>query len=395
MKKFLFLPIALLAVVGLLSSCSKNEEDAPPAVTTTQTYTDLSGLQLTVNGAPMLGKTATYTGTGNSGTIVVNSTFDLSNIPGFDPSMAGGVKEVQGPGVIPGSPEMVIRVNGSNSFSGSDENQFCSWSYNGEISANSLKLNITDLKLKNTELVNKWYPLPVKENEEGRVIDNPIYVNWVSSKNLDLMGTPLSSQDAVALLMAIPMLKGGTVTLPHALQDALKEVDFKADGNIIATYVDSTTGQTAVSPANLAQYTVTGSNMLKLYLNPQAIAADVDGKQAPRTSASRAIDFNNIIGNIFAQIAPMLKEGVPMHYTKSGNAMTVYLGSDLLLPFIQQNILPVLKDKETMAMVVEMMKQDPKLALYADLLPMILPSVIDVLENTTTLEVGMNLTSVK
>ena len=44
------------------------------------------------------------------------------------------------------------------------------------------------------------------------------------------------------------------------------------------------------------------------FINPQAVIAE----DADSRSASRALDVNNLLNNILAQVAPMLSNGVPM-----------------------------------------------------------------------------------
>ena len=98
------------------------------------------------------------------------------------------------------------------------------------------------------------------------------------------------------------------------LCSVLKDVTLGADGNIVATYMDAANGGTewVTSPSNMAQYVVTGDNQLLLFLNPQAIMANVDNVE----KSVRTVDVGAILQQAIAELYPMLINGVPLTYTK-------------------------------------------------------------------------------
>lgn len=395
MKKIVFYGLALMTGVFAMTSCSSDDD---PQINDNRTFNDANGLSLTVNGAPMLGKTATFVREGDNATLTLNSTFDLSAIPGVTGDLA---KTIAGPGVIPGSPETVLTVpvTGSadnSTFSGSGNNDYCTYDFSGQVTDKALKLDITNLILKDQTIAGKWTLQPYNVNEDwssdeyGTVYTEPIYAVWESSANFDFLGSPMPISDLLRLLMAMPLLEDMTVRLPDALCGLLRDVTFGKDGNIIASYADladeSDTPVYLQSPANMAQYVLAGNGNMRFYLNPQAVIS-----VSSRENAALPVDINNLLGNVIAQLAPMMSNGVPMHYTMANDELTVYLGTETLLPLLKTNVVPLLRNEELVNMLVEMLKASEDMSFLADMVPGMISSAADVIEGTTKLEIGLNL----
>lgn len=393
MKKFSFVALTAMTAMASFTSCS-SDENIPNI---DRSFTDADGLTLTVNGTPMLGKTAKYVSDGNNAVLTLNSTFDLSLIPGVESG------SIAGPGVIPGSPETVLKVPAGSSFSGSSENAYCTWDYSGEVSETALKLDITNLELKDKSIAGKWTPQPYNANDDwssdeyGTVYSEPIYAVWESSAKFDFLGTPMPMSDILRLLMSIPLINNMEVSVPDALCASLKDVTFGNDGNITATYADDETEEGtpvyAESPSNIAQYVLTNKSDMRLFINPAGVI-DADAKGISRAGEGASLpDFNNLLGNVIAQLTPMMSEGLPMHYNANGNELTVYLGTETLLPLLKTNVLPLLRDEAFVQMVVKLLSADEEGmgAMIAPMLPAMLKSAADVIEGTTKLEIGLNL----
>lgn len=381
-------------MVGALASCSDDEPKSEE-----KTFTDQTGLVMTVNNAPMVGKTVTYTpgADDTKATLTVTSQFDLSLIPGIESEG----QMLAGPGAIPGSKELVLPVrltdnDGNHAlFSGAYETQYCTFNYNGELTDETLTLNFTDVLLKNTSIAGDYKTLPYAIDSDfdsdnyGAILANPIYLEWESdAPGINLFGTPVPPKGLISMVMVMGLINNNQLTVPQALNEALQGVSFTESGDVIAKIKEDIANAGApvvTSPANLAQYVLTGGNSMLFFLNPQAIAAEDD-----KTRADLGIDFSNIFGNAIAQLAPMLGDGVPMRYKVEGKNMTVYLGTETLLPLLKQ-ISPLLKDEAIIAKVVEMASADPTLGMFAGALPDMLKSLADVIDQTTKIEVGINL----
>lgn len=413
MKQILNL-LSVMALAGVMASCSSND-DPDPIIYPASTFTDQTGLTLTVNGSPMLGKTAEFAQNAADGfkaTITLSSKFDFTNLEELDGITIPGLGEVECPGAVPGSKVLTLDVdltNGteSSTFSGAKETEYCNFKYNGSVNANALTLNITDLTLKNQTLVGNWTPLPYAINEDfssdnyGAIVSTPVYVSWTSSANIDMFGSPVPMEDLLALVMSMPILNDNTATLPQAVTNSLKQLMFQADGNILAKYVDeddtAETPTVLTSPANVAQYVVTGANDMRLYLNPQAIqAADKDDNKDTPAKAKTRVDtpaipgIDTLIPNILSQLVPMMGDGVPMHYELNGADLRLYIGTDVLLPLLKQ-ISPMLKDQTVIDMIVNMVSQDESMSFIAESIPGMLKSMADVIDTTTDIKIGLNL----
>lgn len=403
MKKNLFYYLfAVICTIGLFTSCSDDDETIPQT-----TFNSENGLQLTYNGAPLLGKKVTFTPDATEATkatLRLEGEFDLS---GILKGQRSNMTSPTGPGVFPGSPVTTLSVdlsiNGNQcTFSGVSETEYCTFSYAGKVTAGTMDLSFTDVTLKNTALAGTvWKPTPLANTEDGGM-DEPIHFVWKSGTKAAieiLSGHPseVEINDLLLLALRFPLFDDGSgdrVSVEQMLCSVLKDVTLGADGNIVATYMDAANGGTewVTSPSNMAQYVVTGDNQLLLFLNPQAIMANVDNVE----KSVRTVDVGAILQQAIAELYPMLINGVPLTYTKEGNRMKVFLGTDLLLPLMKNIVAPLFEDEEFLNMVIEAMKSDPQFGGMAGMMVPTLKLLPEIIKNTTQLEeIGLDLTQVK
>ena len=398
MKLSKILSISLLGLA--LAACS---DDDPAKVYKANTFTDANGLTLTVNGEPMLGKTVTFTpdvNDGSKGSITLSSTFDLNQIPGLNLTEGN---EIAAPGVIPGSKTLTIPLTlaeGSNAatFTGTGDTDYCTFNYKGTVNDEAMTLDITDLVLKNQSLVGKYAPLPFKMDDDfesdtyGQILQSPIYYQWKSTSKFNFLGSETDIEPIISIVLSMGLIGDDSLNVPQALELALKNVEFRGDGNVIAEYLDfeAENATTQLSPANLAQYVVASDKQMLFYLNPQAIDAHENGKKVRGTRAD--IDFSNVLGNVLAQLAPKMGDGIPMAYSLEGDNMRVYLTTETLLPLLK-SVVPMLRNEEFVNKLVEQLQgnDDPMMQMIAGMLPAMVSSLADVIENTTVIEVGINL----
>lgn len=371
MKKNLFYYLfAVICTIGLFTSCSDDDEKVVNPIPQT-TFNSENGLQLTYNGAPLLGKKVTFTPDATEATkatLRLEGEFDLS---GILKGQRSNMTSPTGPGVFPGSPVTTLSVdlsiNGNQcTFSGVSETEYCTFSYAGKVTAGTMDLSFTDVTLKNTALAGTvWKPTPLANTENGGM-DEPIHFVWKSGTKAAIEIFPgypseIEINDLLLLALRFPLFDDGSgdrVSVEQMLCSVLKDVTLGADGNIVATYMDAANGGTewVTSPSNMAQYVVTGDNQLLLFLNPQAIMANVDNVE----KSVRTVDVGAILQQAIAELYPMLINGVPLTYTKEGNRMKVFLGTDLLLPLMKNIVAPLFEDEEFLNMVIEAMKSDPQ-----------------------------------
>lgn len=406
MKKNLFYYLfAVICTIGLFTSCSDDDEKVVNPIPQT-TFNSENGLQLTYNGAPLLGKKVTFTPDATEATkatLRLEGEFDLA---GILKGQRSNMTSPTGPGVFPGSPVTTLSVdlsiNGNQcTFSGVSETEYCTFSYAGKVTAGTMDLSFTDVTLKNTALAGTvWKPTPLANTEDGGM-DEPIHFVWKSGTKAAieiLPGHPSEVEKNDLLLLALPFPlfddgSGDRVSVEQMLCSVLKDVTLGADGNIVATYMDAANGGTewVTSPSNMAQYVVTGDNQLLLFLNPQAIMANVDNVE----KSVRTVDVGAILQQAIAELYPMLINGVPLTYTKEGNRMKVFLGTDLLLPLMKNIVAPLFEDEEFLNMVIEAMKSDPQFGGMAGMMVPTLKLLPEIIKNTTQLEIGLDLTQVK
>lgn len=402
-KKFLY-SASVAIVMACFSSCSNDDGPKHPVSSIpSATYTDATGMALSVNGESMVGKTAKIDVDSDNpslATITLSSTFNLADIPDIPADL--GTTVLQGPGVIPGSPTTVLNVtlkevkSGEATFAGTEESEYCTYEYSGKATKSSIEINITNVKLKDQSLAGLYRLLPYNVNEDfesddyGTVYSEPIYVKWESTADLDLLGTPMKPADLIKLLMSMPLLNDMNTRIPDMLCTLMKDVRLGDDGSIIANYADINseleTPIYQLSPANMAQYVLTGDNTMRFWLNPQAIM-----KATVRAEAG--ININNLLGNVIAQLAPMLKDGVPMRYKVNGDNTTIYLDTATLLPLLKNNVVPLLRDENIVNQLVDLVSADESMSFIAPMLPSMIESAANVINGTTTLEIGLNLTT--
>lgn len=370
MKKNLFYYLfAVICTIGLFTSCSDDDEKVVNPIPQT-TFNSENGLQLTYNGAPLLGKKVTFTPDATEATkatLRLEGEFDLT---GILKGQRSNMTSPTGPGVFPGSPVTTLSVdlsiNGNQcTFSGVSETEYCTFSYAGKVTAGTMDLSFTDVTLKNTALAGTVWK-PTLANTEDGGMDEPIHFVWKSGTKAAIeisLGHPseIEINDLLLLALRFPLFDDGSgdrVSVEQMLCSVLKDVTLGADGNIVATYMDAANGGTewVTSPSNMAQYVVTGDNQLLLFLNPQAIMANVDNVE----KSVRTVDVGAILQQAIAELYPMLINGVPLTYTKEGNRMKVFLGTDLLLPLMKNIVAPLFEDEEFLNMVIEAMKSDPQ-----------------------------------
>ena len=406
MKKNLFYYLfAVICTVGLFTSCSDDDEKVVNPIPQT-IFNSENGLQLTYNGAPLLGKKVTFTPDATEATkatLRLEGEFDLT---GILKGQRSDITPPTGPGVFPGSLVTILSVdlsiNGNQcTFSGASETEYCTFSYTGKVTTGTMDLAFTDVTLKNAALAGiVWKPTPMANTDNGGM-DEPIHLVWKSGTKAAIELFPghpseVEINDLLLLALRLPLFGDDSeekVSVEQMLCSVLKDVTLGADGNIVATYMDAANGGTewVTSPSNMAQYVVTGDNQLRLFLNPQAIMANVDNVE----KSVRTIDVNAILQKAMAELYPMLVNGVPLTYTKEGNRMKVFLKTDLLLPLMKNIVAPLFEDEEFLNMIIEAMKSDPQFGGMAGMMVPTLKLLPEIIKNTTQLEIGLDLTQVK
>ena len=397
MKKNLFYLFALICSMSLFTACSDDDDDKVVCPVPQTEFTVATGLNLTYNGGTMLGKKVTFTpdaSDATKATLVLAGNLDLSGI--LTREAASGSF---GAGVFPGSPvvtlPVTLNIQGDEcSFSGTSETDYCTFDYAGKVTASSLKLDLTNVALKNSALSGTtWVPTPLNSD----YTEEPIHLIWESNKNVEVMpGWGLPIQTILTLALRMPLIDAGgddKVNVEDMLCSVLHDITLGADGNISASYVDAAQGGTSVvkTPANVAQYVVLSDTQMKVYLNLDAIIANVKRLG----SSTKAIDMSEILSQAVTSLLPLVTDVVPLTYEKNEGKLKAYLNTDLLLPLMKNIVAPLFSDEEFVNMLIEAMKADPDFESMAGMAEGMLKGLPEIINETTRLEVGLNLTAAK
>lgn len=434
MKKFSLYPFAIAASLFVLAACSDDDNDTPdvpdpgpePVVPfgpkDNYTYIDGEGLAMTYNGEPLLGKMVKITPNtqdfANPTITLTGAALDLSQIMNqAAPTLAGRATAsdpsflVSTPGVLPGSPEVSFPITISEtdgSFSGEGTTEYCSYKYSGTWSeTDGMILQLSDVTLLDQTLGGTSWELPKTKNEDyvpgWEEYYGPewnytgIYVKWESATELDLQGWKMPIQSIIDLVFAFTKVEVGdqSVGLQTALGLVLNDITFTEDGNIIATYLDEETGSFAVSPKNIAQYVV-DNGVFKLFLNPQAIMAHelAIAEQASRADDGTGLDVEAIMTSLMGLMQnymPYVENGFPLIINQQEEgAMTLYLGTEFMMP-IMSAAASLLSQPAIIALIKEAVADDPIMGSMGEMFDTMLPQLPGIVETTTALEVGLNL----
>ena len=424
MKKFFNHVLFSAIIMGCMTMTSCGGEDDPVIPGSNleeKTYSSTEGLKLTFNGETMIGKTVTFTPkSDNTATITLEGEkMDLN-------SLIGGTKSEQEipsglliptAGVIPGSPKLDIPITligdaQDCTFEGTSETEYCNFEYSGSINADNLKLNLTDVELKDQSNASKWNLTILKSDGFDYSGTSPITTLWKSSNKLEIEHFPgvpmeMSMETILSLVMSMPIVPNPletaetkNISLTDLMPLLLKSVTLEKSGLVKAEYTDleNEAYPTVVSPSGIAQYVMAGEGKLLLFLNPQMIAANVI-EQAMKTKSTRAADLTLLIDNLMTQLLPMIQNGIPvtikdyeapenMAYTPEP-ATSFVLGTEVLLPLLK-TLAPILTDEEIINQIVEAASKDPSMGSMAGMLPGILKSLPKVIDATTRVEIGLN-----
>lgn len=407
-KKFWYVAFAALCLMGTstFTSCSDDDDPAPVICPVGETeFTAAKGLQLTYNNNPMLGQKVKFTPNGDKATLTIKSDFDLSGLIGGKANLP---LQLQGPGLLPGTPELTLhvdlKVNGDQcSFEGAGEAEYCTYEYQGTVAKGSLNLQFNNVKLKDTSFEGTWNLAPLGEAWGGVPEETPIHFVWEATDSLSIelfpgfsMKMPIQKVVETALYIVSSVPVGTEKKTPAEVLAALfHQVRFEKDGTIVAKYkdIDKIADENwQTSPANLAQYVVTNNGQLKLFLNPVAImaAANAQQKVGAKDNMSSLLPVLQEAMNIFGG---MLQNGIPLSVKKEEGKCTIFLPKETLMPVMTKIVKPLLEDKAVVEFLLKQIGQNPDMgALSMYVKPMLdqLPGIIDSMTDEHELQIGLN-----
>lgn len=404
------------------SGCS-DSQDTPSLGFTEKTFDDSNGLELYYNGAEMPGKSVRVKLDGDKATITAFSTFDMSQL-----STLGGSGLLPCPGIIPGSPETVWEVplsvkDGSYSFSGNGETDVCTYSYEGNLNSDKLTISIINPILKNHPLSDMtWRPSPIEEGGVNGYSSLPFFFDWEINPSPEIDIDLSVLLESLTTIPIIPVYNNTAyMSVSQALVQVVRAVAFKTDGNILFTYISTVGGAASIAQTqpNGLQYSVSGNDVIKLYINPLSLFGFI----LENTSGSTPSDEINLtdkglfpsgvsstptsspiseiisspiskalIKGMLNNILPLISIGIPLHYRTENNKLIIYIDTEESLSLLQNLIDTLLQDDDALKAIIEQIKENPQIAPILSDLPKLQEALTQTLLNTTKLQIGFSFT---
>ena len=392
MKKNLLYLFTVLCTLSFFTACS--DDDDVKVLEGVNASFNGETLDLKYSGSPLLGKEVAFdTKDGQTATITMQGTLDLSAISGL---FGGGSKAnlpaiSYAPGVIPGEVTTTLnnvvltQVGETYTFEGTDEANGRTVKYIGEVKKDKMTLSL-DVTMPTNDLVGSWNVAPIIESDDwgGAYKSQPINVTWEAEPELEVFpGWSMPMNTIVNLALVMPVK--GELNAHKLLQRVFESVDFRADGNVVASYSDGdniAAPQWQTSPLNIAHYCVKDGKIF-LYLNPDMIIKNITSK------ATKAGMENLPIAEMLTELLPMLSEGIPVAYTLNEGKLYTYADTELMLKLL--NLLtPMLENEEFIKEIVDAVKSTPDMESFAPMLESMLKQLPGIVAGTTKLEAGIN-----
>lgn len=199
-------------------------------------------------------------------------------------------------------------------------------------------------------LVGTWNLAPVELNDGGSSVSGPIEIKWEAGEDAQLVGY-------------VPFIEGIAGAL---LPQVLKDITFKKNSQIVATYSDAGVSLDSVvepnwkvSEAKYLKYKVVSDNQLQLYLNVENILKEVG--DIDMTSMSAQLDAEDL-PKLMSFVTKVSKEGVAASYVLSENLdkLTITLEKalfDQIIPLLPVFVKLIPADSDIVAIIPEVVEQ--------------------------------------
>ncbi len=384
--------LALVAACAAsMASCSKDSNDDREPVPAGKEITFTGhDLEITYNGAPVYGKTATFnTLPDGTATITVSGAdFDLTPYLGQASAMIPAIPtQLPTPGVLPGSPSSTFGItpDASGRFSGEGSSEYCTFSYSGRVDDSKLCLDLTDVELIDLSMTGTYAPATTTD-ASGNVTNSGFHFVWESSElmAINIFG-PNTSLISIGDFVNMAMSMGAGVNPSDKVAEHMREISFGADGNVTMVYVAD--GSDHTSPLNVCQYVVVSPELIKAYINPAAIVASAARSRAEEDEMA---DLSVLIGSLAEFYVPAVRDGIPVtvDHTAGNGSLSLYLDRDFMMPLLQ-GAGTVLESEAIQQLIIN--EASEKVPAMAPMWQQIVPQFPAVVKGTTRFEAGLDL----
>lgn len=395
MKQYIFTAATIATLATTMIACSK-DDDKNSSLPELENEITFSGkkLDLEYSDEPMSGKSVKLVKQGNNCSLVLYSEINLAELS----SALSELPVIAGPGIIPGSPELIIPVQlkpdgDEYDFEGNYSTEYASFHYSGDIKSGMMELDIDNVKMKNTTLGGtSWAPLPFQSSLLGSVESTPVYINWQTDGNLlPVANIDITPNEVLNLLASLPLIpvynNTAKTSVGELVSEVLKTVGFRSDGNVIINYVNTSFGaaQLATFPQNMLQYVVLNNSEMLLYPNPVDVYSQILNNNS-RAGANSSLDSMFLLAK---DVLPMIANGFPVNYQESNSNLTVTIGNEVMLPIFKNLAASILEDPVTMDTILATLEAHPEMEKYSPIIKGALQQLPELIEKTTKLEIGL------
>lgn len=410
MKKLQLLGLLLSPVLFVACDKDDNNKDVDLDQIQSKTYTGLNVLDLEYNDSGLAGKSVDVTPA--SGRDVSMSFYSKVNLGTLNAAFKD-LPELEGPGVLPGTPKLDITVpvtrDGNDwDFDYTGETDFVTYRLEGDFDNNRFEGEFENVRLKNQTFAGgAWKPVAVPANPLAD--SQPFHIVWETKLPIQLPGTQYGIQDVLRILVNTPFIPvyNGTaeMSLTQVIANGLRTVGMAGDGCMPVTYLQTANGasQFITAPRCTFTYVPLSDNAIRLYANPTDILSlvllnntnrDPNIPDNPFGKASRAEEGTllQLLEGIVKNLSPMLAEGLPMACVRQGDGMQLYLGSEVLVPLLKQVIVPVLSNPAMRGIIADLVQHNTSLSQYATAIMALYDALPTLLDQTTKIELGLNFT---
>lgn len=403
--------VCVLAITG----CSNDDEKSLSPLKE-KTYDSSSGLSMYYNGNPIPGKTVEIIPEANSAKIKVYSIFNLDQL-----SALGLSGEINGPGVLPGTPvwEKEVTLSPSDGyweFTGADATDYCSFSYAGYANESELKFYISDAKLNFTLPVTYWKPAPIVKTVDSSYSSYPLFFTWDFEPlpNVDINFTPLVQELLTSPI--IPDNTGSKVSLGELFSQVIKGISMLPDGNILFDYINTVGGAPFIAQTDLNrfQYVVATQNVLKIYPDPMTVlgmylvassggtpADEVNltgtglfpsGKVSDNSGNTVFTDSPLIMGLIKVMLRTFLSQcanGFPFAFTTSEEGCRIYIDTPIMIGIAKALLETATEEPQITDLINEYLQSNPEFAQLLPDLKTLLTILSQAIEHTNKMQLGV------
>lgn len=354
MKK-IFKPFACILALSLLFVCcekpdnpgqkeqekeQEKHDDNPSGGGEEEKYGGIGRVEgdivLDINGRSVQGCAAKYEPAGEKYTLTItgetiNILEEMAKV--FDIKASGKDYELTA-NVVPGQKTLNLEISpvedgGQDSFSGNATQKYCTFGYQGKASTNSLKLNLTDLKVSTAPIVGtKWNLVaPTDRMEDMIIVEGDEKFTNMAKTLENLMNT---------LANLLPESNG----IQYIIADVLKGIACYEDGMATATLsFDDSQGNE--SPKGLFDYVPTESRekgKYALVAHPNAgdfiryLSGDISIEDETLAKVTPLVEAT--LEQVCDYMVMTAEKGVAFDYVINGNTLEICFGTETVKDFL-------------------------------------------------------------